>query len=166
MNKAIFLDRDGTLNVEKNYLYKIEDFEFIPGMPEAIKKWNELGYKVIVVTNQAGVARGFYSENDVKSLHAFINDSLAKLGAHIDAFYYCPHHPIHGIGKYKIECNCRKPKTGMLEQAIADFDIDITKSFLFGDHDSDIEAGETMNIKSYKVEGQQFNVVNYLGEFS
>lgn len=161
MNKAIFLDRDGTLNVEKNYLYKTEDFEFISGMPEAIKRWNELGYKVIVVTNQAGVARGYYTEDDVVNLHIYINDLLMKSGAHIDAFYYCPHHPIYGIGKYKRECNCRKPKTGMLEQAIADFDIDITKSFLFGNQDSDIEAGETMNIKSYKVDGNLFNIEKY-----
>jgi len=161
LNKAIFLDRDGTLNVEKNYLYKTEDFEFISGMPEAIKRWNELGYKVIVVTNQAGVARGYYTEDDVVNLHIYINDLLMKSGAHIDAFYYCPHHPIYGIGKYKRECNCRKPKTGMLEQAIADFDIDITKSFLFGNQDSDIEAGETMNIKSYKVDGNLFNIEKY-----
>lgn len=161
MNKAIFLDRDGTLNVEKNYLYKIDEFEFIPGMPEAIKKWNELGYKVIIVTNQAGVARGYYTEEDVENLHTFINDLLIKSGAHIDAFYYCPHHPTHGIGKYKVECSCRKPKTGMLEQAILDFDINVAQSYLFGDHDSDIEAGEKMKIRSYKVDGDLFNIERY-----
>lgn len=161
MNKAIFLDRDGTLNIEKNYLYKREDFEFIIGMPEAIKRWNELGYKIIVVTNQAGVARGYYTEDDVVNLHTYINDLLMKSGAHIDAFYYCPHHPIHGIGKYKVECSCRKPKTGMLEQAISDFNIDVAQSYLFGDQDSDIEAGETMKIKSYKVDGQLFSIIDY-----
>lgn len=161
MNKAIFLDRDGTLNVEKNYLYKIEDFEFIPGIPEAIKRWNELGYKVIVITNQAGVARGYYKEEDVQVLHQYINERLEKINAHIDAFYYCPHHPVHGTGKYKVDCNCRKPKTGMLEQAILDFNIDVGKSYLFGDHDSDIEAGEAMKIKSHKIDGKSFCIEKY-----
>ncbi len=161
LNKAIFLDRDGTLNVEKNYLYKTEDFDFIPRMPEAIKMWNDSGYLVIVITNQAGVARGYYKEEDVHKLHQYINQRLKEIGAHIDAFYYCPHHPVYGIGKYKVECNCRKPKTGMLEQAILDFSIDVTQSYLFGDHDSDIEAGEAMTIKSYKVDGKSFNIERY-----
>lgn len=161
MNKAIFLDRDGTLNFEKNYLYKVEDFEFIPGMPEAIKLWNNLGYLVIIVTNQAGVARGYYKEEDIKILHEYINYKLEEINAHIDAFYYCPHHPVHGIGEYKVDCNCRKPKTGMLERAILDFDIDVTHSYLFGDQDSDIKAGEAMEIKSYKVDGKEFHIRRY-----
>ena len=161
MNKAIFLDRDGTLNIEKNYLYKIEDFEFVKGMPEAIKIWNELGYKVIVVTNQAGIARGFYREKDVEILHNYINDTLKKINAHIDSFYYCPHHPIHGIGKYKVDCNCRKPKTGMIEQAIREYNIDVSESFMFGNQPSDIEAGEKMKIKSYMVDGIAFDIGKY-----
>lgn len=156
LNKAIFLDRDGTLNVEKNYLYKTEDFEFIPGMPEAIKMWNNSGYLVIVITNQAGVARGYYKEEDVYKLHQYINQRLKEIGAHIDAFYYCPHHPVYGIGKYKIDCNCRKPKTGMLEKAISDFNIDVKQSYLFGDKASDIKVGEAMKIKSYIVNGKSF----------
>ncbi len=161
MNKAIFLDRDGTLNIEKNYLYRIEDFEFIKGMPEAIRKWNELGYLVIVITNQAGVARGYYREEDVKILHEYINECLKKLGAHINSFYYCPHHPTEGIGKYKIECNCRKPKTGLLEKAIVEFSIDVNKSYLFGDKESDLEAGSKMKIKSFLVDGKSFDINYY-----
>lgn len=161
MNKAIFLDRDGTLNIEKNYLYKKEDFEFIKGMPEAIKKWNELGYKVVVVTNQSGVARGYYTEKDVVNLHTYINDLLMESGAHIDAFYYCPHHPIYGIGKYKVECNCRKPNIGLFIKAIKDFDINVDKSFFFGDKESDLKAGVNLGITFYLVDGISFDVNQY-----
>lgn len=146
MNKAAFFDRDGTINVEKNYLYKVEDFEFIKGIPELIKKYNDEGYVVIVVTNQAGIARGYYTEEDMNILHRYINEQLAKIGAHIDAFYFCPHHPdITG------ECNCRKPKTGMLEKAINDWNIDVTKSILYGDKPWDIEAGDKCGIRSIYV---------------
>lgn len=146
MNKAAFFDRDGTINVEKNYLYKVEDFEFIEGIPELIKKYNDEGYIVIVVTNQAGIARGYYTEEDMNILHRYINEQLAKIGAHIDAFYFCPHHPdITG------ECNCRKPKTGMLEKAINDWNIDVTKSILYGDKPWDIEAGDKCGIRSIYV---------------
>lgn len=147
MNKAAFFDRDGTINDDVNYLYKIEDFRFIEGMPQFIKKFNDWGFKVIVVTNQAGIARGYYTEEDMHKLHNYINDELAKIGAHIDAFYFCPHHPdITG------PCHCRKPEPGMIEQAIRDFDIDVTQSVLFGDKIWDIEAGEKCGIKGYLVE--------------
>lgn len=161
MNKAVFLDRDGTLNIEKNYLYKIEDFEFVPGITEAVKFWNDNGYLVIVVTNQSGVARGYYREEDVQKLHRYINLALSEMEAHIDAFYYCPHHPEHGIGEYKMICNCRKPKTGMIEKAISDFNIDVTQSALFGDKDSDIQAGEAMGIQSFLVDGKLFDINKY-----
>lgn len=161
MKKAIFLDRDGTINKEKNYLYKIEDFKFIPGMPDAIKRWNDLNYLVIVVTNQAGVARGYYTEEDVKILHTYINDELQMYSAWIDKFYYCPHHPTEGNGKYLRICNCRKPNTGLLEQAIKEFDIDISQSFLFGNSKSDLDAGEKLNIKSFLVDGKSFNIDDY-----
>lgn len=146
MNKAAFFDRDGTINVEVNYLYKCEDFEFIEGMPAFIKKFNDWGFKVIVATNQAGIARGYYKEDDMLILHEYINKQLKKYDAHVDAFYFCPHHPdISG------PCHCRKPETGMLEQAIADFDIDVNASILFGDKPWDIEAGERLGIKSYLI---------------
>ncbi|WP_312647419.1 D-glycero-alpha-D-manno-heptose-1,7-bisphosphate 7-phosphatase [Aminipila sp.] len=146
MNKAVFFDRDGTINVEINYLHRIEDFRFIDGMSEFIKKWNDWGYKVIVVTNQAGIARGYYTEEDMHKLHAHINKELKKIGAHIDAFYFCPHHP-----DFTGECNCRKPKTGMIEQAIKDFDIDVSQSILFGDKEWDIEAGKKSGIFGVQV---------------
>lgn len=146
MNKALFLDRDGTINIDKGHVYRKEDFEFIKGMPEFIKKYNDQGYKVIVITNQAGIAKGYYTKEDVDKLHKYINRELSKIGAHIDAFYICPHHP-----DYTGECNCRKPKTGMLEEAIKDFNVDVSKSILYGDKPWDIECGEKCNIKAYYI---------------
>ena len=146
MNKAAFFDRDGTINVEINYLSRPEDLMFIGGMPEFIKKFNDWGFKVIVVTNQAGIARGYYTEEDMNRVHLYMNERLAEYGAHIDAFYFCPHHP-----DFTGPCSCRKPGTGMLEKAAADFDIDFSRSILFGDKPWDIEAGEKMGIKSYLI---------------
>lgn len=146
MNKAAFFDRDGTINVDNGHVYKIEDFEFIKGIPEFIKKKNDEGYIVIVVTNQAGIAKGMYREEDMHILHKHINEELALIGGHIDAFYFCPHHP-----DYTGSCNCRKPKTGMIEKAITDWDIDVTQSVLYGDKASDIECGEKCGIKSILV---------------
>lgn len=146
-NKAVFLDRDGTINVDTGHLYKTEDLVFIKGIPEFIRKYNELGDKVIVITNQAGIAKGYYTEEDMHKLHNYMNEKLkSEYGAKIDAFYFCPHHP-----DFTGECNCRKPKTGMLEKAIKDFNIDISQSILVGDKPWDIECGEKLGIKSYYI---------------
>lgn len=157
MDKAVFLDRDGTINIDKGYVYKIEDFEFIKGAPEAIKRLNDFGYRVIVVTNQSGVARGFYSENDVITLHQYVNSILKEYDAHIDGFYYCPHHAKYGFGKYKINCDCRKPKPGLIEKAILDFSIDASKSWMIGDNLNDVAAGKAANIRSLLI-GDNENV--------
>ena len=149
--KTVFLDRDGTINVEKNYLYRPEEFEFIPKVPEAIARLNNAGYLVIVVSNQAGVARGYYSENDVIKLHQYVNEQLSKYKAHIDGFYYCPHHPDAGIGKYKMKCHCRKPETGLFENACEDFDVDIEESWMIGDNVGDIKAGNNFHLKTILV---------------
>lgn len=147
-NKALFLDRDGTINVDTGHLYRTEEVVLIEGMPQLIKKYNDLGYKVIVITNQAGIAKGYYTEEDMNKLHNFMNDELKnKYGAKIDAFYFCPHHP-----DFTGECNCRKPKPGMLEKAIKDFNIDVAQSLLIGDKHWDIECGERLGVKSYYVE--------------
>jgi D-glycero-D-manno-heptose 1,7-bisphosphate phosphatase len=137
----VFLDRDGTLNVEKNYLYRIEDFQWVPGAPEAVKKLNDAGFWVIVVTNQAGIARGFYKEADMRRLHDHMAEDLAKIGARIDGFYFCPHHPDDPKG-----CDCRKPKPGMIRQAEKDFDIDRAASFLVGDRVQDVEAAKAAGV--------------------
>ncbi|MDI3547539.1 MAG: D-glycero-D-manno-heptose 1,7-bisphosphate phosphatase [Halanaerobiales bacterium] len=151
MNRAVFLDRDGTINVDKGYLYKKKEFEFIPGAIEAIKMLNDNDYLVIVITNQSGVARGYYSEPDVINLHNFINRELNKYHAYVDKFYYCPHHQ-EGIGRYKRKCKCRKPDIGMIEQAVKEFNIDKSQSYMIGNEDSDIKAGINAGLKrSFKV---------------
>ena len=146
LNKVVFLDRDGTLNEEVNYLHKPEDMKLLPGVPQALKKLKDAGYKLIVVTNQAGVARGYYTEEDVKILHQYMNQLLEKEGAEIDAFYYCPHHPVHGIGAYKKVCNCRKPGTGMFEMAEKDFPVDRAASYMIGDKRIDAQAGKNFGV--------------------
>ena len=139
---AVFLDRDGTINVDKHYLHKIEDFEFIPGALQAIKKLKNAGYLVVVVTNQSGVARGYFNMDDVTRLHGHIQQELAGAGTGIDAFYVCPHHLEKGLGEFRKECDCRKGRPGLLFQASADLDIDLKRSFMVGDKIADIEAGE------------------------
>ncbi len=139
MQRAVFLDRDGTINLEKEYLYRIDEFEFVPGAPEAIRLLNEAGFMVVVVTNQSGVARGYYTEEDVEALHHFISRELARHDARIDAWMYCPHHP-SGKGRYSLPCSCRKPMPGMLLEAARRFDIDLEHSVMIGDKLADVEA--------------------------
>jgi len=139
MRRAVFLDRDGTINVDKNHLYKAEDWEWIPGAEDAIKCFNELGFLVIVATNQSGIARGLYSSEDVNFLHSYVNMLLLRSKAKIDAYYYCPHHPDFGEVR---DCPCRKPKPGMLLKAQQDYNIDLENSFMIGDKSSDILAGQ------------------------
>jgi D-glycero-D-manno-heptose 1,7-bisphosphate phosphatase len=144
---AAFLDRDGVLNVDHGYIYKPEQLEWVDGAPEAVRLLNEAGYCVLVVTNQSGIARGLYDEAAVKSFHLHMQDSLAARGAHIDAFYYCPHHPEGTIKSLAIRCHCRKPEPGMLEQAAREWPIDVASSFLIGDKTDDIAAANAFNIR-------------------
>lgn len=141
MTRAVFLDRDGTIIEDVGYPHERSQIRFLPGVSEAIKRLNENGFKVIIVTNQAGVARGYFSEEAVKELNKYIQESLAEQGAFIDMVYYCPHHIEGVIEEYRKACYCRKPNPGMIEKAVRDFDIDVESSFLIGDHLSDVEAG-------------------------
>lgn len=141
-NKAVFLDRDGTINVDKGYVHHIEDWEWIPGAIESIAALNHAGYLVIVVTNQAGIARGYYTDKEVAALHEWMNRELVKHGARIDGFYYCPHHP-----EFSDECKCRKPLPGLLLQAKRDLDVDFANSWLIGDKHSDVQAGLAAGVK-------------------
>lgn len=134
--KAVFLDRDGTINIEKNYLVRFEDWEFISGAVEAIKGLQELEFLVVVVTNQAGIARGFYKSSDVEKLHNMVNALLRERGCCIDAFYFCPHHP-----DISAKCDCRKPAPGMILRAADELDIDLTQSYMVGDKIIDALAG-------------------------
>ena len=140
MNRAVFLDRDGTINQDRGFIVKPEEFIFEDGAVAAIRLLNQAGFRVIVVSNQAGIAYGHFSEQAVEDLHQWAAKELAAQGARIDAFYYCPHHP-DGQPPYRQACLCRKPAPGMLLQAAADFSLDLAASWLVGDHQSDIAAG-------------------------
>lgn len=145
---AVFLDRDGTINLDKGYFYLPEEFEFEEGSIEAIRLLNQAGYKTFVISNQSGIARGHFSEQQVEDLHTWLMAELAKHGAYIDGFYYCPHHAEFGIGEYKTVCDCRKPSPGMLLKAAEDWNIDLEQSYMVGDHNSDVEAGRGAGVKS------------------
>lgn len=148
MNKAVFLDRDGTINQEVNYLYRPKNLVFIPKTIEAIKLFHQLGYKVIVITNQAGVAKGYYKEHHIRILHNYIDKMLKENGTYLDAYYYCPHHPEGTVDIYKKECMCRKPRIGMIERAVMDFDIDLSKSIIVGDKEIDVKTGKNAVIST------------------
>lgn len=148
LRPAAFLDRDGVLNVDHHYVHRADQLEWIDRVPEAIRLLNDAGYLVIIVTNQAGVARGYYDEATVGVLHRHMQDYLAARGARVDAFYYCPHHPDGKVAAYTMRCDCRKPGTGMLEQAARDWRIDRARSFMIGDKDIDIAAATAFGIRS------------------
>lgn len=155
MNKAIFLDRDGTINVEKHYLYKKEDFEFLPGVVYALKKLQQAGFLLIVVTNQSGIGRGYYTEADFQILNSWMMDTLKKHGVLITDVYYCPHLPDAQIEKYRKDCNCRKPKLGMYEQAIYDHNISMDNSYAIGDKIRDCAICSQTVCKGFLVEGNE-----------
>lgn len=148
MKKAIFLDRDGTINVDKDYIYKKEDLEFEVGVIEALKNFKKLGYMLIVVTNQSGIGRNYYTEEDLKNFNDHMNNILKEYNADIDAFYFCPHHPTKAIGEYKKDCSCRKPNNKMIEDAIKEYNIDRENSYMIGDKLSDIQAGIKSNLQT------------------
>lgn len=143
---ALFLDRDGVINVDHGYVHRVEDFEFIPGIFELVALANRLGYLVIVVTNQAGIGRGFYTEDDFHKLTRWMKTEFLSRGARIDNVYFSPFHPEHGLGGYCKESDCRKPRPGMLLQAQKDYDIDLGRSLLVGDKPSDMEAGRAAGV--------------------
>lgn len=139
MHKAVFLDRDGTINVEKNYIYQIEDFQFLPGVIEGLRILQSLGYELIIITNQSGIGRGYYTETDYQKLNRWMIEELERYDIHIKNSYYCPHLPDAKIEKYRIECNCRKPRLGMFHKAIEENDIDVNQSIAIGDKERDLE---------------------------
>lgn len=147
MKKAVFLDRDGTINVEKHYLYKPEDFEFLPGVIDGLKRLQDHGYLLVIITNQSGIARGYYTESDFHKLNDYMLTLLEKRGIHIAKVYYCPHLPNGSIEGYRKECECRKPRLGMFYKAKEDFDIDMSKSWAVGDKFRDIEISKVSDCK-------------------
>lgn len=143
-NRAVFIDRDGTINVNYGYINNPNDFKMYPGVAKGIKLLQENGFKIIVITNQSGIARGYFSEKSLEEIHEKMKKELSKEDAGVDAIYHCPHHPDE-------KCNCRKPNPGMLEKAIKDFDIDIENSFIIGDRMLDVEAGRNVGCKTVLV---------------
>ncbi len=151
MNKAVFLDRDGTINEDYGYLYEIEKFRFLDGVLEGLKKFQDEGYMLVIITNQSGIARGYYSENDYEKLSDWMVKELEKRDIHIKKMYYCPHHPDSKIEKYKKNCKCRKPELGLFYEAIKELDIDLNSSIAIGDRDRDVAICKETSIKGFVI---------------
>jgi D-glycero-D-manno-heptose 1,7-bisphosphate phosphatase len=139
--RAVFLDRDGVINVERHYLHRIDDFAFVPGAPEALRRLQEAGWKLVVVTNQSGMARGFYTEDDYQRLTRHMDDRLHEAGVHLDAVLHCPHLPDATVAAYRLACACRKPAPGMLLHAARALGLNLARSVMVGDKASDLQAG-------------------------
>jgi D-glycero-D-manno-heptose 1,7-bisphosphate phosphatase len=147
-NRAVFVDRDGTIIEDSGYISSPQDVQFLPGSIAAIRQLNQAGYKVIVITNQSGVARGFFGEDMLQTVDKSIHKAVLSGGGHIDAFYYCPHHSEHGVYPYRQECACRKPAPGLIKKAAREHQIDLSRSFMIGDHSCDIAAGQQAGVRT------------------
>ena len=154
MERAVFLDRDGTIVEDVGYLHELDKVKFLPGASKAIKLINESGFKVIIITNQAGVARGYFTEEAVKEINKYIQETLAREEAFIDMIYFCPHHVEGIIEEYRKDCYCRKPNPGMIEKATREFSLDLKNSFVIGDKISDIEAGHRAGCRTILLTGE------------
>lgn len=150
--KALFLDRDGVINYDPGYVYRIEDFEFMPGIFEALAGFMALGYEIFVVTNQSGIGRGYYSEDDFAKLSKYMIDEFKSYGIEIKKIYHCPHTPSD-------DCNCRKPRPGMILQALDEFNISLKDSLMIGDKPSDLEAARRAGVESGYLIGDEFKSV-------
>lgn len=148
MQAAVFLDRDGTIIEDYGYISSPEQVKFIPGAIEAIKMLKDAGYKVVVISNQAGVARGLITEDMLQTIDKTLHKWILNGGAHLDGIYYCPHHPGHGVYPYKQVCECRKPHPGLIKRAQRDLNIDLAQSFMVGDKATDVEAGKRAGVKT------------------
>jgi D-glycero-D-manno-heptose 1,7-bisphosphate phosphatase len=154
-NRAVFLDRDGVINEDYGFVHKITDFKIYPEVFPALKKLQNAGFKLLVVTNQSGIAVGYYTEEDFLKLTEYMLDIFKKNGIYISRVYYCPHHPDGVVPELKMVCECRKPESGMIRQGIKDFNIDPSRSFLIGDKENDIKAAHKEGIKAALVKTGQ-----------
>jgi D-glycero-D-manno-heptose 1,7-bisphosphate phosphatase len=148
MKRAVFIDRDGTISEEVGYINHVSRFRLFPYAASAIRYLNENGWLAVVITNQAGVARGYFSEDTIQSVHAAMTRELQSAGARLDAIYYCAHHPSVGEPPYRLDCDCRKPKPGLILRAAKDLDIDLEHSWMVGDRYSDVELAANAGVKS------------------
>lgn len=144
--KTAFLDRDGVINYDYGHVFRVSDFHLVDGVIRALKVLQDLSFQIIIVTNQAGIAKGMYTEHDLHHLNSHISRLFAQHGIRMPPVYYCPHHPHGSVARYTHNCKCRKPQSGMITNAISDFHVDIESSLLFGDKLSDIEAAQTAGI--------------------
>jgi len=151
MKRAVFIDRDGTISEEVGYINHLSRFRLFPYSAAALKQLHEDGYLAIVITNQAGVARGYFSEEMVQAIHKRMSEELEASGATLDAIYYCAHHPSVGQPPFRLDCDCRKPKPGLLLHAARDLDIDLANSWMVGDRYSDMELAANAGVKSVLV---------------
>lgn len=155
--RAVFLDRDGVINVDHGYVHKVDQLEFIAGTFEALLQLQDMGFALIIVTNQSGVARGFYKESDVRLFHQAMDQCLRDKGVQILSWYYCPHHTEATIEEYRIQCSCRKPSPGMIQSALKDFpNINPQNSYMVGDRKSDIECGLAMGLNTIQILSQKY----------
>ncbi len=158
MNKAIFLDRDGIINVERGYTHRLEDFQILPGVMEVLREWQAKGYMFCIVSNQSGIGKSLYTQENVETIHAFLMKEFEKEKVKISEVYYCVHHPDTG------RCICRKPDSLFLEKGMARFNIDPSKSFFIGDKDRDVQAGQKAGVTSILVEANSplKNILNLI----
>jgi len=148
---AVFLDRDGTICEEVGYLARPDQVTLVPGSAQAIRRLNQAGVLAIVTTNQSGVARGYFTEEDVRAVHWRLRELLAEQGARLDAIYYCPHHAEQGTGPYRVNCDCRKPRPGMLLRAARELPVNLAASYVVGDKLADVEFGRALNLATVLV---------------
>ncbi len=154
---AVFIDRDGVLNEDKGYVSKVEDLVVLPTVPESLLRLKKRGFLLIIITNQSGIARGYFRREDADRFHTALQQRIIELGGTAwDALYMCPHHPSGVVGEFAIDCACRKPKPGLLEQARQDYAINWDASFLIGDKDSDVACGKAVGIRTIQITSDQY----------
>ena len=160
---AVFIDRDGTINEQLGYINHLSRFVILPGVSEAVRLLNKNDWWAIIVSNQGGVARGYYPMQLVDEIHAFLKSSLKEQGATIDGIFFCPHHPAGVLPEYSSECGCRKPETGLIDKAREAFDIDMSNSYVVGDRHVDIELASRLNLKGVLVKtGYGMGEIEYI----
>ena len=160
---AVFIDRDGTVNEQMGYINHPSRFIILPGVAEALRLLNKQGYLAIIVSNQSGVARGYFPVELLYSIHSSMKESLLRSGAVVDGIFFCPHYPSGSVPEYSFDCDCRKPKTGLIKQACGHFDIDMSRSYMIGDHSSDMEFAERAALKGILVKtGYGLGVAEYV----
>jgi D-glycero-D-manno-heptose 1,7-bisphosphate phosphatase len=159
---AVFIDRDGTINEQMGYVNHPSRFVLLPGVPEAFRILNQAGFLAIILSNQSGVARGYFPIELIYDIHSMMTQSIGKQGGRIDGIYFCPHYPKGSVQEYSVECDCRKPGTGLVKQACENFEIDLSRSYMIGDHYTDMELAERANIKGILVRtGYGAGVIEY-----